>query len=498
MINFRRLTSVAVGGHGGDAMKMVRWNPAWARLTAAFLGLAALAHGAVDEGASGIPEIIAWQTGGELSFSALEKKAASGNARARAQLGFRLMMTRERPYDAGRVFKLLSQAARAGDALGHAGLSWCYAEARGCEADPKLQFRHATTAAATGFHHGIYQLALCHQFGRGVPRGGAKADALLDQAIQAGSPWAKRLKAVNDYRQRRNREQAAAALEELAEKDFPAALQDTGQFALNGRDEKACVEALGRSARLGSVFAMGSYGKALLSQGKSIEGADWLMEAEERGDPFRQGELGKIIYEADELDEKSLQVAGSYAASFHYLNAALKRDADDPDLATKLAFQYCHGQGTKRDHQQAVRMIREAWEIFDRYPRTRYQLTLLTVSSCQIYQRVGAPLQDLPRAIAYAQYCPSPYGDSVGNVAWLYSLAGKGQPNDPVRGWAAVITARRLNLASNTLDRAIKNLEGKLDPEELQKAKELSADEFPVSLKYQREAAAVLGRPRPE
>lgn len=458
----------------------------------------AVAAPAADEGASGIPEIIAWQTGGHLSFTALEKMAAGGDARSQAQLAFRLMMTRERPYDGSRVFKLLSQAAKSGDALGHSGLSWCYSEGRGCSADPMLQFEHATLAAEKGFHHGIYQLALCHLLGNGAPVNEGKAAALLDKATKAGNPWARRLKAVTDLQKRRNVEQATKILEELAERDFPAAIHDTGRFALNGRDELACHEATARSARLGFVFAMGSYGKQLLEQGKLVEGADWLMEAEERGDPFRQGELGQIIYSADELDEGGPLIAGSYAASFYYLTEALQRGTDDPDIATKLAFQYCHGQGVKKDHAQAVRMIEEAWVRFDRFPRTRYQLTLLSVSSCQIYQRVSPPLQDLPKAIAYAQLCPSPYGDSVGNVAWLNSLAGKGQPNDPVRGWAALLTGDRLNFKSGTLARARKNLDGKLTPEQLAKANALSGDGYPVSLKYRREAAEFLKRPLPE
>lgn len=469
----------------------------WIWTAVATTGFSMAAPGA-DESASGIPEIIAWQTGGDVSFTELEAKAKAGHARAQSQLAFRLMMTRERPYDGGRVFKLLSQAAKAGDALGHSGLSWCYSEGRGCKADPKMQFKHALIAAKDGFHHGIYQLALCYQFGNGVGMDAERASALLSNAADAGNPWAERMKAMNDLQRRKNIQQATAVIENLASKDFPAAIYDTARFALSGRDKDACHEAMGRSARLGFVHAMGSYGKQLLDKGNYVEGADWLMEAEERGDPFRQGELGQLIYSADELDEEGPLIAGSYAASYYYLTQALQRGTDDPDIATKLAFQYCHGQGTKKDDAQSVRMIEEAWRRFDRFPRSRYQLTLLCVSSCQIYQRVAAPLRDLPKAIAYAQLCPDPYGDSVGNVAWLNSLAGKGQPNNPVRGWAALMTGERLKFTSGTLARARKNLAGKLTPHQLDEAIALSDDGYPVSLKYRREAAAFLNRPLPE
>ncbi|MEY3897850.1 MAG: hypothetical protein RLZZ214_3371 [Verrucomicrobiota bacterium] len=446
---------------------------------------------APDQGASGIPEIVWWQTGGDLSFTALEKKAAKGNARAKAQLGFRMMMTRERPYDAAKVFKLLSQAARDGDALGHAGLSWCYMEGRGCPVDGKLQLKHATAAAATGFHHGIYQLALCHHFGYGVPYNKKQADALFLKAIDAGSPWAKRLKALTDRQREDGRKPADAELEELAARDFPPAVYDVGRFAINGRDPDACLEAVGRSARMGFVYGMGYYGNQLLRRGNCVEGIDWLLESEERGDPTGQGDLGKLIYEGD--DEP--KVSGSYAASFHFLSEAHLRGADDPDLPTKLAFQYCHGQGTAVNHAKAIEMIKVAWRIFDQ--RGFRNLTLITVSSAQIYSRVKPPFQDLPKAIAYAQLSPLAYGDSVGYVAWLNSLAGENQPNNPVRGWAAVLTGRRLGLESNTLNQAAKNLEGKLTPEQTTAAKVLSDDGFPNDLKFRQEAAAFLSRPLP-
>lgn len=456
------------------------------------LGLCLRTLAAPDEAASGIPHIIAWQTGGELSFTALSKKADAGNPRAMAQLGFRLMLTRERPYDAKRVFKLLSQAAKANDPLGHAGLSWCYAEGRGCPRNPELQYKHAAASAKSGFHHGVYQLALCYEYGAGVPPDPTRAKQLFTQAIAGGNPWAKRKLAVADLYIPDRRQAAVDTIEELARNDFPPALLDAGRLALSDRRPDACLEAIGRSARMGLTYAMVEYGRRLLHQNKPIEGADWLMEAEERGDPFGQGALGKTIFEAEE----NPTIAGSYAASFHFLSESLHRIGDDPDVATKLAFHHCFGQGTPRDHAKAVAMIQQAWKIFDHGNYS--DNCLLTVSSAQIYAMMAPPFQDLPKAIAYAQLCQRPYGDSVGYVAWLNSLNGPGQPNDPVRAWAAVLTGKRMGLESNTLARAEKNLKGKLTPEQLELAKSLSADGFPTSLESQQEAARILGRPVPD
>lgn len=444
-----------------------------------------------DHGASAIPESIWWQTGGEMSIHALEKKAAVGDARAKAQLASRILMTREEPYDADRVFRLFSESAKAGDALGNCGLAWCYAEGRGCPVDETLQFRHAKAAAETGFHHGAYQLGLCYWSGAGVEKDRKRAGELFRQAIVAGSPWAKRWLALGDYDKPAGRKAAIAALEELAATDFPPAIFDVGRLALSGRDARTSIEEIGRSARMGFVYAMAEYGNRLIKEKRVVEGADWLLEASERGNPYGTGELGKLVY-FGYMDEG---ITGTRAASFRLLDDSLNHGSLDPDVAAKLAFHYCFGQGTKMDHAKAIAMIRRAWENFDRQGLGNY--THLSLSSSKIYSDVKPPYQDLAKSIAYARYCRYYDADSVGRVAWLYSLAGKDQPNDPVRAWAAVLTGQNHNFKSNTLAQAVKNLGGKLTPEQLQQAEALSEEGFPIKLQFRQGAARELGRPEP-
>ncbi len=107
------------------------------------------------------------------------------------------------------------------------------------------------------------------------------------------------------------------------------------------------------------------------------------------------------------------------------------------------------------------------------------------------------PLRDVSKALWYSQYVQHASPASIARVAFFHSMENE-KCYDPVRGWAAVLTARKKKTNSPILDQAVAKLEGTLDDAQLEEAERLSEDGFPAALKYQQEAARALGRSVPD
>ena len=436
------------------------------------------------------PEIMWWQNGGEMTFDALEEKAATGDARSMAQLALRLMTTRERPYDESRSFKLLTDSAAKGDVLAHTGLAWCYNEGRGCATDGHEQYKHAKAAAKDGFHHGVYQLALCYSSGTGVPYDEQKMYELLDEAIEKGNPWAKRWKARNLLGTER-RAEALEALEDLAAKDFPAAQYDLAWECINSGEKDRGMELMKKSVLNGYSYGMARYGQKMISEGNTNEGLDWVIEGYERG----SYDGLKILRDYARVWEFPKQIIyRDRSALVHLFEEENQRIGPNDWFTLRLAKFYIEGRGVEINYKRAAEMAEETWKIYDRKGK-EHNCEIAALTST-IYSRAEPPLRDIPKALWYAQYIQHPDVSEVGYIAFFHSMDDE-KCYDPVRGWAAVLTARKKNMQSPILDQAIAKLEGKLDDGQLAEAEKLSEDGFPIALKYKQEAARALGHKVP-
>lgn len=422
-----------------------------------------------------------------MTFDALEKKAEGGDARAMAQLAMRMMTTRERPYDESRVFELFSDAAKKGDALAHCGLAWCYSEGRGCVRDGREQVKHARAAAKDGFHHGVYQLALCYATGAGVRWDEKKENDLLDEAIKKGNPWAMTWRAKNQLDGPSHAE-GMIKLRELAKKGFGAASFHVGTSLVEAGNITEGMHFWKDSSLNGLTWGMASYGKELIKQGKVVEGFDWVIESYERGSAEGLRTLRDLVRVWDFPKQKIYRDRSAVVQVFEDEN---RRFGGDDWFTSRLAKFYIEDRGVERNYPRAAEMAEATWKSFER--RGQDHICEIAEVSSRIYAEGKPPLRDIPKALWYAQYVQHPGESIVSAIAFYHSMDDE-KCYDPVRGWAAVLTAREKNWDSPKLDQAIAKLEGKLNDAQIAEAKKLSADGFPMALKYQQEAARALGR----
>ncbi len=457
-------------------------------LLVAWLGSPAFAEGD-DTGV--IPKILWWQTGGEHTFAELEKIAEGGDARAKAQLGLRMMMTRERVADLDRTFALLSESAEMGDALGQTGLGWCYREGRGCAVDLEKSLEYDKKAAAQGFHHGLYQLGLTYFYGKGEEQKREEGRRLFHEAAEKGSPWAEWMITRDESLRPADWPESEVVLDRLVEKDFPAALCDKGRQLMRAGERDEGLRLVEKSARLGHDYGMRVFGNDLAWNGRALEGAEWMLESAERGSPEGAATIGKWIYEG-----RSRRIlTGSWEAAHHFLNLSLERGVRQYDVARTMAFLNCHGQGVPVNYEKANELLELSWEMFDEAGVKH--LCNQASNTSLLYVRMKPPFQDFGKALAYVQLLQHHDIESTGRIAWLHSLQVKDAPYDPVRGWAACLSAKNMKGKSPQLAVALKNLTGKLTPEQLKEAEALSAAGFPQDRKYRQEAADYLGRAMP-
>lgn len=437
------------------------------------------------------PEIMWWQNGGDMTFDALEIKADGGDARAMAQLAMRMMTTRERPYDETRVFKLLSDAAEKGDALAHCGLAWCYSEGRGCVKDDGEQVNHARAAAKNGFHHGIYQLALCYANGAGVRWDENKENELLDEAIKKGNPWAMTWRATDQLDGPRHAE-GMITLRELAKRGFAAASYHVGTSLVEAGNITRGMDFLRDSSLNGHTWGMARYGKELIKNGKTVEGFDWILESYERGSGEGLRTLRDLVRFWEFPKQKIYCDRSAVAQVFEDEN---RRYGGDDWFTVRLAKFYIEGRGVEKNYPRAAEMAEATWKSFER--REQDHICEIAEISSRIYSEAKPPLQDIPKALWYAQYVQHSGASLVGAIALYHSMEDELCSN-PTRGWAAILTARKNNWDSPKLDQAIAKLEGKLEGAQTAEAEKLSADGFPTALRYQQEAAQALGRKVPD
>lgn len=448
-----------------------------------------------NQGVSGIPEIIWWQCAGDLSAGALEKKAAGGDAHAKAQLAYRMIYSREFEPDRDMIYRLFKESAGKGDSLALAGLAYCHGYAIGCERDMDLEFKYAKASADAGDPQGMYQLSLCYQYGNGVAPDKEMFLRLAEKSAVAGNPWAQYWLAMQGVRDPARRKKSIGVLEGLAERDFPVAIMERAFRKMDAGDDEGAMVDLGRSARMGLAYAMTEYGEALIDDGNIAEGVEWIMESIERGGHHGPAVLGNMIYgnTHEQAGRKQNIVAGSKSASFHYLDEAYRRGSKDAKLIGALAAHHVWGRGTEKNDAMAQRLIEEAWQISDMQGITHI-CQLATFSSIVSFDS-DPPRKDVARAIAYEKYRQHPSATSVTRMGWYYSLADHKGTYDPVRAWAAVLTARSKGYDTQYLKLTVKNLEGKLDAGQIAEATKLSESGFPIGRKYIQEGATSLGRP---
>jgi TPR repeat protein len=122
--------------------------------------------------------------------SALEQRAAQGDAKAMAALGHALRKGQGVPQDPARAFELLSKAAEAGEASAMNDLGWMYWEGEGRPKDEAQSFAWYLRAARAGHEDAFVQAAWFYSAGRGVEANGIEAVKWYRRAAEAQQPVA--------------------------------------------------------------------------------------------------------------------------------------------------------------------------------------------------------------------------------------------------------------------------------------------------------------------
>lgn len=397
-----------------------------------------------------------------------------------------------RKFNAKQIFTLFEEASAQGSALGHVGLSRCFAKGIGTTADMRRAWKLAEEAGKTGHPEAWKQMGYLKDSGLGVARDRKEAVELTKKSAEAGSISAQvNLLIYTNYAGEEDRysPQAKIALryghlmaavnaawgyvflrglpeeyetnhkliellESRAELDHPEALQALAFVRRCQGDREASQVLELRAARTGTGGGLQELAKEIslsTNPGRKMPYIPYHVTDE------GQRKLVWLNYQHGERGDPTVTIAANAVAE------GIDGKPGDPAGAVKLLAKHLPGKN-KQNHF---------------YLTLRY----LPLIGKKEHEKAGA------LAVAHAAYATDRYPKALGLLGYLLSGNAKGIEADLPRAHAAM---RQAPESEKQRQDQWKKLDAKLNDEQRKAADDLVAKGYPTAAEFIAEAAALL------
>ncbi|MCW1914649.1 hypothetical protein OJ996_13765 [Luteolibacter sp. GHJ8] len=425
-------------------------------------------------------------------INALEKAAKTDPEKAAEYAWHLLEGHGGRKFDAKQIFTLFEEASAQGSALGHVGLSRCYAKGIGTTADMRRTWKLAEEAGKTGHPEAWKQMGYLTNAGLGVAKDRKKAVELTEKAAQAGSISAQvNLLVYTNYAGEEDRYSPQAKIA-LKYGHLMAAINATfGYVFLRGRPEeyetnRKLIELLESRAELDHPEALQALSFVRSCQGDREASRVLELRAARTGTGDALEELAKEVSLPTNRGPKApytpYHVTEEGQQNLAWLNYQHGERGDH--TVTSAASALAEGiDGKPGDPAAAVKLL--AKHLPGTNKQNHFYLTLryLPLVGKKEHEKAGA------LAVAHAAYATDRYPKALGLLGYLLSGNAKGIEADLPRAHAAM---RQAPESEKQRQDQWKKLDAKLNDEQRKAADDLVAKGYPTAAEFIAEAAALL------
>jgi TPR repeat protein len=425
-------------------------------------------------------------------IEALEKASKSDPEKAAEYAWHLLEGHGGRKYDAKQIFGLFQEASAQGSALGHVGLSRCYAKGIGTAANMQRAWKLAEEAGKTGHPEAWKQMGYLTNSGCGVAKNRRKAVELTEKAAKAGSVSAKvNLLVYTNYAGESDRYSPQAEIA-LKYGHLMAAINATfGYVFSRGEPEeyetnRKLIALLESRAALDHPEALQALAFVRSCQGDR-EGSRVLeLRAARSGTGDGIEELTK------EISLPTIPGRNAPYTPYHVTEEgqgnliwlAYQQGIRTDHAVTSAASALAEGiDGRPGDPAAAVKLLAK------HLPGTNKQVHFyLAMRHLSLVGKEGhAKAGEL--AVAHATYATDKYPRALGLLGYLLAGYKKGIDADLPRAHAAM---RQAPDSEKKREDQWKKLDGKLNDEQRKAADELAEKGYPTKPEFIAKAAAVL------
>jgi TPR repeat protein len=397
-----------------------------------------------------------------------------------------------RKFDAKQIFGLFEEASAQGSALGHVGLSRCYAKGIGTVANMQRAWKLAEEAGKTGHPEAWKQMGYLTNFGFGVAKDREKAVELTEKAAKAGSISANvNLLVYTNYAGESDRYSPQAEIA-LKYGHLLAAINATFGYVFS-RGEPGEYETNRKLIELLESRAALDHPEALqaLSFVRGCQG-DWEASRTMELRAARTGVGDGVEGVTKEISLPAYPTTKGPMVPYHVT-----------DEGQQNLIWYSYQQGTRTDHtvSGAANALAKGVDgkpgdpaaavklLAKHLPGTNKQLHFyITVRYLPLIGKEGHEKAG-KLALAHATYATDKYPKALGILGYLLSGNVKGIDADLPRAHAAM---RRAPDSEKQKQDQWKKLDEKLSDEQRKEADELAEKGYPTSPEFIAEAAALL------